>query len=145
MDRESLLFSRDMPSDSAVPVACRGADWATVAQRESDCGSAQQGGDLGFFARGDMQKPFEDAAFGLKVGEMSDMVDTGKFSGVLGLLRRDWQVHQHLHRQLICDGQSSYTIMRCLSLQSGSSYAESRCSADRALTDSGVHIIKRLA
>eukprot|EP00887_Chlorella_sp_A99_P004680 scaffold4.g4680.t1 len=36
-----------------------GADFATLASRESHCGSAQRGGDLGEFGRGQMQKPFE--------------------------------------------------------------------------------------
>ncbi|GFP88999.1 peptidyl-prolyl cis-trans isomerase pin1 [Phtheirospermum japonicum] len=47
-----------------------------VASRFSDCSSAKRGGDLGPFGRGQMQKPFEDATFSLKVGEISDIVDT---------------------------------------------------------------------
>ncbi len=61
------------------------ATLAQLAATESDCSSAQKGGDLGSFARGAMQKPFEDAAFALKVGEMSGAVDTD--SGVHLILR----------------------------------------------------------
>ena len=47
-------------------------NFAEVAQRESeDRGSSARGGELGWFGRGMMVKPFEDAAFGLKEGEIS--------------------------------------------------------------------------
>lgn len=59
--------------------------FSTLASTESDCSSAQKGGDLGFFKRGMMQKPFEDASFSLKVGEMSGIVDTD--SGLHLILR----------------------------------------------------------
>ncbi|ODQ63582.1 rotamase-domain-containing protein [Nadsonia fulvescens var. elongata DSM 6958] len=48
-----------------------------LASTESDCSSARKGGDLGAFGRGEMQKEFEDAAFSLKVGEISSIVETG--------------------------------------------------------------------
>ncbi|KAL3809044.1 hypothetical protein ACHAXA_004547 [Cyclostephanos tholiformis] len=46
------------------------------AAARSDCSSYRNNGDLGYFGRGAMQRPFEDASFGLNVGEMSGIVST---------------------------------------------------------------------
>lgn len=51
--------------------------FADVARKNSqDPGSAAQGGDLGFFSRGAMVKPFEDAVFSLQKGGISDVVES---------------------------------------------------------------------
>jgi len=51
--------------------------FATLAKENSqDPGSASQGGDLGSFSRGAMVKPFEDAVFGAKVGDIVGLVET---------------------------------------------------------------------
>lgn len=54
-----------------------GEDFATLAKEYSeDTGSAINGGDLDFFPRGYMVEPFEKAAFSMKVGEVSDLVES---------------------------------------------------------------------
>ncbi len=53
-----------------------GEDFAALAQEHSQCPSAANGGDLGYFARGKMVKPFSEKAFSMKVNEISGPVET---------------------------------------------------------------------
>ena len=63
-------------ADEILEKVKSGADFAELAKSESTCPSAQQGGDLGEFGRGQMVAPFENAAFGLESGDVSEVVET---------------------------------------------------------------------
>lgn len=62
--------------DGIVERLAEGADFATLAGQYSEDSSAVNGGDLGYFQRGDMVKPFDDAAFALSPGEISGVIKT---------------------------------------------------------------------
>lgn len=53
-----------------------GASFADVARRVSSCPSGANGGDLGFFGPGQMVKEFDQAAFSLPVGTLSEPIKT---------------------------------------------------------------------
>jgi peptidyl-prolyl cis-trans isomerase C len=63
--------------DDLLKQARGGADFAALAKQHSDDpGSGPTGGDLGYFERGQMVGPFEDAAFALTPGQTSEVIET---------------------------------------------------------------------
>ena len=62
--------------EAILPQVKRGADFADLARKHSEDGSAQAGGDLNFFRPGQMVPEFEKVAFALKPGETSAVVES---------------------------------------------------------------------
>ena len=63
-------------AEEVLRLARDGEDFAQLARRFSADGSAQQGGDLGWFRRGDMVREFENAVYALRAGQISDIVES---------------------------------------------------------------------
>ena len=63
-------------AEAVLKEARAGKDFAQLAKKYSEGPTRSQGGDLGYFQRGMMVKPFEDAAFRLKKGEISNLIKT---------------------------------------------------------------------
>ncbi len=69
--------ARKLAEELLARVRAKPDEFAKLAREHSkDPGSAASGGDLGFFGRNMMVKPFEDVAFSLKPGQISDIVET---------------------------------------------------------------------
>jgi parvulin-like peptidyl-prolyl isomerase len=54
----------------------KGEDFSKLAAEKSTCPSRRKGGDLGWFGHGMMVRPFEQAAFALQKGQLSEIVKT---------------------------------------------------------------------
>ena len=72
-----ILVKNEEEAKKILEQVKKGADFAKIAKEKSvDAGSAKNGGDLGFFSRGQMVPEFENAAFALKQGEVGGPVKT---------------------------------------------------------------------
>ena len=68
-----ILVNTEAEAEDIIEQLKDGTDFAKLAEEKSkDAGSAKHGGDLGYFAHDAMLKPFADAAFAMKVGEISE-------------------------------------------------------------------------
>ena len=83
-----ILIKVEPTADDAAKAAARkkiedvrkkladGGDFAELAKEYSEGPSAPRGGDLGYFGRGQMVKPFDDAVFAMQVNQVSEVVET---------------------------------------------------------------------
>ncbi len=75
-DSEDVKERVKKRAQEVLEKARKGEDFAALAKKYSEGPSKSQGGDLGYFKAGQMEPPFEKAAFALKKGEISDLVKT---------------------------------------------------------------------
>ncbi len=75
-DTDKIKAEKKTKAEGLRTQLVNGADFAEMAAKNSDCPSKQNGGDLGTFSRGQMVKPFEDAAFSQKTNAIGPVVET---------------------------------------------------------------------
>jgi len=71
-----ILVDSEKASNEFLEAIKAGGSFETIAKEASSCPSSERGGDLGEFGRGQMVPEFEEAAFALQPGEISDVVKT---------------------------------------------------------------------
>ena len=67
-----ILVKKHSQAAEIISKIREGADFAEMARQYSDCPSSKKGGDLGSFRRGQMVRAFEEAAFKLSIGAMTN-------------------------------------------------------------------------
>jgi peptidyl-prolyl cis-trans isomerase C len=71
-----ILVEKEYEAEDVLKKLGEGNSFESLAKAFSKCPSGADGGDLGEFGKGQMVAPFEQAAFALKVGEVSGLVRT---------------------------------------------------------------------
>ncbi len=88
-DDEKTLAEKKAKAESIRKELLAGADFAQMAEKNSDCPSSQAGGDLGVFVKGQMVKAFDDAAFSQKEKEIGPVIKTQYGYHIIQVLKHE--------------------------------------------------------
>ncbi len=88
-DNAKTMAEKKEKAESIRKDLLNGADFAQTASAKSDCPSAQAGGDLGVFVKGQMVKPFDEAAFLQKENEIGPVVKTEYGYHIIQVIKHD--------------------------------------------------------
>jgi peptidyl-prolyl cis-trans isomerase C len=111
-DDDETIKSKNEKAESIRKELLEGADFAeTAIQHSDDLHSAQMGGDLGTFTRGQMVKPFETAAFSQKENDIGPIVKTEFGYHIIQVIKREEKKPIPLNEE-IKEEISSFLIMR---------------------------------
>jgi len=83
-----ILVDSEKAANEFLEAIKNGGDFEMIAKEASSCPSSERGGDLGEFGRGQMVPEFEQAAFAMQPGEVSDVVKTQFGYHIIKLLER---------------------------------------------------------
>jgi peptidyl-prolyl cis-trans isomerase C len=87
-DSDKIKAEKRSKAENLRKQLLAGADFAEIAKNNSDCPSKNTGGDLGTFSRGDMVKPFEEAAFTQEKNAIGPVVETDFGYHIIQVLER---------------------------------------------------------
>ncbi|MFH1086320.1 MAG: peptidylprolyl isomerase [Chloroflexota bacterium] len=104
--RHILVETREEADAALARLKAGEAFDALAAELSTDTGSKESGGDLGWFARGQMVAPFDEAAFALEAGKVSEVVETDFGFHIIQVLERD--ANRALEGEALAAAQDEY-------------------------------------
>ena len=110
-DDAAAIRDKKNKADGVQKQLAAGGNFAELAKTNSDCPSKEAGGDLGTFTRGQMVKPFEDAAFSQKINAIGPVVETEYGYHVIQVLEK------HPPKTMPLDAQAKEMISSYLQRQ----------------------------